>query len=143
MSSRTSNEQLTHGRNCPARFRDDGDCTCGLKWRIQIARLQNHLAQKSAQITRLQDGIEKMQQGTSETNGNQADAEATAYSAPSAGGMLPNNPARTDSRGFRLSSLGHPIEAICGSCSTPLITHDDEWFMHDCDCMKSPVKSGG
>lgn len=35
--------------------------------RTEIARLQNHLAQKSAQITRLQDGIERMQQGAPET----------------------------------------------------------------------------
>lgn len=41
---------------------------------------------------------------------------------------------RRDARGFPLSSHGIAIEAVCAACQTPLITTDDESFMHDCDC---------
>lgn len=40
-----------------------------------------------------------------------------------------------DARGFPLAKPGIPIEARCAACHLPMVTTDDEYFTHDCDCM--------
>jgi len=40
--------------------------------------------------------------------------------------------------GFPRSQSGHTIHAVCAACGLPLITTDDEAFMHDCQCIHQP-----
>jgi hypothetical protein len=70
MSEQTSNENVTLGAE-PTSYVVEGvsyreliaqrDLMCA-----EIQRLRNHLRQKSEQISRLQDGVERLQQGTAE-----------------------------------------------------------------------------
>jgi hypothetical protein len=48
---------------------------------------------------------------------------------------------RRDARGFPLSASGQPIEAVCAACGLPMITLDDESYMHDCDCLHRKVRA--
>jgi hypothetical protein len=48
--------------------------------------------------------------------------------------QLPDETSR-DARGFPLAKPGIPIEARCAACSMPMVSTDDEYFIHDCDCM--------
>lgn len=48
-----------------------------------------------------------------------------------------------DARGFPLVNGKIPVEAVCAACQLPMVTTDDEYFLHDCDCMNSPETKDG
>jgi hypothetical protein len=54
----------------------------------------------------------------------------------------PDEPTR-DPRGFPLSSHGMPIEALCAACGLPMVTVDEETFIHDCECLYSAPSAAG